>query len=169
MQCLKIRVNTYIFFLLQASCYVHLLLDSFLAKSLLLHYLSHSYAGLTNPPSVPTLREVPYPSPDYYTGAYKVSWELPLLKGGLSTLNYNITIKSHVFTGDQVLTSDTHSVVAYIEYNEGISVTITVVDIDYESDISFSRQLSETSPEYINERLISECAGRGNETLAISA
>ena len=133
-------------------------------------FLLYSYAGLTNPPSVPTLREVPYPLPNpgdaLIKGAFEVAWDPPRFTGGRPALHYNITIKFRSY--HEVLTSNTHSVVVYLYTNFRVTVTINVTVTSSHSEenttLASFEQLSEPGQLKIDHILESECSGEGNAT-----
>ena len=122
-------------------------------------------AGLTNPPSIPTLREIPYPIPDpedaYYTAAYEISWDPPVFMGGRTHLQYNITVDTVYDDLDNVASANTISLVMYLE--DGLRVWVHVTVIESVDSIS-SQQLSDHGPQ-LHEVLESDCVGQGNMPL----
>ena len=124
---------------------------------------------MTNPPSVPVIQEVPYPDPAPSDGvdqaAFLVVWDPPLLTGGLSrsALRYNVTITYSFRTYNQVLTSDTHSLLVYILAFEYVRISVVVV-INSTEESYFevaSQQISETGPQFATYEVQSQCLGQG--------
>ena len=79
--------------------------------------------------------------------------------GGLTHLQYNVTIDTSYADLDNVLSTSTNSVVAYIP--DPLRVWINVIVVDSVDGFLTSRQLSEYSPLLYESNLQSYCVGEG--------
>ena len=63
--------------------------------------------------------------PEFYA-VYKVNWTAPVFTGGLSSLRYNVSIKTVYDHYAQI--ADTHSLVVHIEPDERVTIYVEAIN-----------------------------------------